>query len=88
MFFVCRWRESSPFSKRVVRLPDATVLDWFRDLARRLRAADDHERWPYDAPLLGALADPDDDDLGPALRRYTRLPGYDPVRRRREPAVT
>ncbi|MEU4426457.1 hypothetical protein AB0F81_38025 [Actinoplanes sp. NPDC024001] len=30
MFFVCRWREDSPFSKRVVRVPDATVLDWFR----------------------------------------------------------
>src|SRR4051794_38340934 len=30
MFFVCRWREDSPFSKRVVRVPDVTVLDWFR----------------------------------------------------------
>lgn len=30
MYFVCRWREDSPFSKRVVTLPDATVLDWFR----------------------------------------------------------
>lgn len=27
---MCRWREESPFSKRVVVLPDATVLDWFR----------------------------------------------------------
>lgn len=27
---MCRWREESPFSKRVVRLADATVLDWFR----------------------------------------------------------
>jgi hypothetical protein len=30
MYFVCRWREESPFSKRVVTVPDATVLDWFR----------------------------------------------------------
>ena len=30
MYFVCRWREESPFSKRVVSVPDATVLDWFR----------------------------------------------------------
>ncbi|MGC5287637.1 hypothetical protein [Micromonospora sp. DT231] len=30
MYFVCRWREESPFSKRVVALPDATILDWFR----------------------------------------------------------
>jgi hypothetical protein len=30
MYFVCRWREQSPFSKRVVTVPDATVLDWFR----------------------------------------------------------
>ncbi|PZG23797.1 hypothetical protein C1I95_02645 [Micromonospora craterilacus] len=29
MYFVCRWREESPFSKRVVTVPDATVLDWF-----------------------------------------------------------
>lgn len=27
---MCRWREASPLSKRVVTLPDATVLDWFR----------------------------------------------------------
>jgi hypothetical protein len=30
MHFVCRWLEESPFSKRVVTVPDATVLDWFR----------------------------------------------------------
>lgn len=30
MYFACRWREDSPFSKRVVTVPDATVLDWFR----------------------------------------------------------
>jgi hypothetical protein len=41
MFFVCRWRESSPFSKRVVRLPDATVLDWFR----RGWEQDDYDEW-------------------------------------------
>ncbi|WP_326557225.1 hypothetical protein [Micromonospora sp. NBC_01796] len=30
MYFVCRWREESPFGKRVVTVPDATALDWFR----------------------------------------------------------
>ncbi|NIL41334.1 hypothetical protein HCB17_09205 [Salinispora arenicola] len=30
MYFVCRWREESPFGKRVVTVPDATVLQWFR----------------------------------------------------------
>jgi hypothetical protein len=30
MHFVSRWRDKSPFSKRVVTVPDATVLDWFR----------------------------------------------------------
>jgi hypothetical protein len=30
MYFVCRWREQAPFSKRVVTVRDATVLDWFR----------------------------------------------------------
>lgn len=29
MYFVCRWREESPFSKRVVATPDSTVLGWF-----------------------------------------------------------
>ncbi|QKW32856.1 hypothetical protein HUT06_01400 [Actinomadura sp. NAK00032] len=30
MYFVSRWREESPFSKRVVTVSDATVLGWFR----------------------------------------------------------
>jgi hypothetical protein len=30
MYFVSRWREKSPLGKRVVAVPDATVLDWFR----------------------------------------------------------
>jgi hypothetical protein len=30
MYFVCRWRYESPFSKRVVAVPEITVLDWFR----------------------------------------------------------
>ncbi|WP_432968408.1 hypothetical protein [Dactylosporangium sp. CA-233914] len=30
MHFVCRWRDTTPLSKRVVRVPDATVLEWFR----------------------------------------------------------
>lgn len=30
MIFVSRWREHSPFSKRVVTVPDTTILEWFR----------------------------------------------------------
>lgn len=38
---MCRWREESPFGKRVVTVPDATVLDWFR----RGWNHDDPEAW-------------------------------------------
>jgi hypothetical protein len=41
MYFVCRWREESPFSKRVVTVRDATVLDWFR----RGWEQDDPDAW-------------------------------------------
>ena len=41
MYFVCRWREESPFSKRVVTVPDTTVLDWFR----RGWSCDDPRGW-------------------------------------------
>lgn len=41
MYFVSRWREESPFSKRVVTVPDATVLDWFR----RGWDGDDPDEW-------------------------------------------
>nr|WP_238433586.1 hypothetical protein [Micromonospora tarensis] len=41
MYFVCRWREESPFGKRVVAVPDATVLDW----SRRGWGRDDPEEW-------------------------------------------
>jgi hypothetical protein len=41
MYFVCRWREESPFSKRVVAVPDVTVLDWFR----RGWDRDDPDEW-------------------------------------------
>lgn len=41
MHFVCRWREESPFSKRVVTVPDTTVLDWFR----RGWGRDDPQGW-------------------------------------------
>ncbi|WP_433145349.1 hypothetical protein ACQPZ8_01950 [Actinomadura nitritigenes] len=41
MYFVCRWREETPFSKRVATVPDATVLDWFRRGWKR----DDPEAW-------------------------------------------
>jgi hypothetical protein len=43
MYFVSRWREESPFSKRVVTVPDATVLDWFR----RGWNSDDPQAWIY-----------------------------------------
>ncbi|SBT40761.1 hypothetical protein [Micromonospora auratinigra] len=48
MYFVCRWREGSPFGKRVVTLPDVSVLDWFR----RGWAHDDPEAW-IDSELCG-----------------------------------
>jgi hypothetical protein len=41
MHFVCRWREESPFNKRVVTTPDSTVLDWFR----RGWEQDDPDTW-------------------------------------------
>ncbi|GAA2480948.1 hypothetical protein [Winogradskya humida] len=50
MYFVCRWREDSPFSKRVVTQPDATVLDWFR----RGWVRDDPEDW-IEAELGGGV---------------------------------
>jgi hypothetical protein len=50
MFFVSRWRESSSLSKRVIRLPDATVLDWFR----RGWEQDDPEEW-IEAELNGRV---------------------------------
>jgi hypothetical protein len=50
------------------------------DLAARLRGVDGPgaHRWPYDARLLRALVAPGENDVGPALERYARLPGYDP----------
>jgi hypothetical protein len=48
MYFVCRWREDSPLSKRVVRLPDASLLDWFR----RGWGQDDPDGW-IDSELGG-----------------------------------
>lgn len=50
MYFVCRWREESPFSKRVVTVPDATVLDWFR----RGWDHDDPDEW-IDRELGGVV---------------------------------
>jgi len=41
VYFVSRWREESPFSKRVVTVPDTTVLAWFR----RGWKSDDPEAW-------------------------------------------
>ncbi|MEH0821469.1 MULTISPECIES: hypothetical protein [unclassified Micromonospora] len=50
MYFVCRWREESPFGKRVVTVPDATVLDWFR----RGWDHDDPDAW-IDGELGGSV---------------------------------
>jgi hypothetical protein len=48
MYFVSRWREESPFSKRVGTVPDVTVLDWFRRGWHR----DDPDEW-IDSELGG-----------------------------------
>ncbi|GAA3810095.1 hypothetical protein GCM10022226_33110 [Sphaerisporangium flaviroseum] len=48
MYFVSRWREESPFSKRVVTVPDTTVLGWFQRGWNR----DDPEAW-IDSELGG-----------------------------------
>ncbi|WP_422741378.1 hypothetical protein ACN27B_21775 [Micromonospora sp. WMMD754] len=49
------------------------------DLAAHL-AVDDpgSHRWPHDVRLLRALVAPGEHDLGRALERYARLPGYAP----------
>lgn len=45
------------------------------DLAAQLRGVEDPGayNWPHEAWLLRALVAPDEDDIGPALRRYVRM---------------
>ncbi|MFY1577386.1 hypothetical protein ACN26Z_21050 [Verrucosispora sp. WMMD703] len=72
----------SPDTYRNLDLPGATVFPGLTlpDLATHLRDADDLDAhtWPHDAQLLKALVAPEDNDVGSALRRYARLPGYAP----------
>ncbi|GAB3864030.1 hypothetical protein GCM10029963_73740 [Micromonospora andamanensis] len=72
----------SPDTNRNLDLPGATVFPGLTlpDLAGHLRDADDLDAhtWPHDAQLLKALVAPEDNDVGAALRRYARLPGYAP----------
>ncbi|GIJ43932.1 hypothetical protein Val02_08180 [Virgisporangium aliadipatigenens] len=46
MYYVCRWRDFGPFSKSIVTLPDATVLDWFRR-----GWGEDPEKWLADQDI-------------------------------------
>jgi hypothetical protein len=72
----------SPDAHRNLDLAGAIVFPGLTlpDLAATLVAVDDTsaQRWPYDAQLLRDLVAPGDDDIGPALERYARLPGYAP----------
>jgi hypothetical protein len=72
----------SPDTARNLDLPGALVFTGLAlpDLAAHLRGVDDPgaDRWPHDARLLRALVAPGEEEVGPALQRYARLPGYDP----------
>ncbi|MGW3783592.1 hypothetical protein ACWD5Z_03355 [Micromonospora chokoriensis] len=70
----------SPDTGRNLNLVGATAFPGLTlpDLATLLRDADDTHRWPHDARLLRALAAPGENDIGSALERYARLPGYAP----------
>lgn len=61
---------------RALALPGLTLPD----LAAHLRGVDDANArgWPHDARLLRALVGPGDEDIGPAVKRYARLPGHNP----------
>lgn len=50
------------------------------ELAVHLSGADagDADSWPHEARLLSDLIEPGENDLGSALHRYARLPGYEP----------
>ncbi|WP_233196948.1 hypothetical protein [Verrucosispora sp. ts21] len=70
----------SPDTDRNLDLAGATVFPGLNlpGLATQLRCAEDPDirRWPHDARLLRALVAPRETDIGPALERYARLPGY------------
>ncbi|MEU8211518.1 hypothetical protein AB0B85_20255 [Micromonospora sp. NPDC049044] len=73
---------SSPDTSRNLDLAGALVFPGHTlpDFAAHLRTVDatDISRWPHDAQLLWAMVAPDEEDVGAALERYARLPGYDP----------
>lgn len=70
----------SPDTGRNLNLVGATAFPGLTlpDLATLLRDADDAHSWPHDTRLLRALAAPGGNDIGSALERYARLPGYAP----------
>nr|BFE61511.1 hypothetical protein GCM10020063_060370 [Dactylosporangium thailandense] len=72
----------SPDAYRNLHLTGAVVVPGLTvpDLAGYLRRVEDPgaHRWPHDLRLLRALLGPQEDDVGPALERYLRLPGYNP----------
>lgn len=73
---------ASPDTDRNLDLAGAVVFPGLTlpDLAARLRGVDGPgaHRWPHEARLLRALVAPGETDVGPAMERYARLPGYDP----------
>ncbi len=82
----------SPDTDRNLNLAGATVFPGVTlpDLATQLRGTEDPDThyWPHDARLLRALIAPGEDDIGPALQRYARLPGYALTPARFDRAIT
>ena len=80
MYFVHRSAYDGPLSKRVVRLPEPTVLAHvgLPGLAGYLRCSDPgrHPGWPDELLVLRALVAPDETAIEPALRRCNRWPGF------------
>lgn len=72
---IARYRPNLDLAGAIV-FPGLTLPD----LAAHLRGVHDPgtHHWPHDARLLRALVAPGEEDVGPALERYARLPGYDP----------
>lgn len=72
----------SPDVHRNLNLPGAVAFPGLTlpELAARLRGADGPkaQNWPYDARLMRALVAQGDEDIGPAMERYARLPECSP----------
>lgn len=70
----------SPDTDRNLNLAGAIAFPGLTlpDLTTLLRDVNDAHRLPHDARLLRALAAPEENDIGSALERYARLPGYAP----------